>query len=501
MKNVIKITCSMFLLATLSIGTQGCQELKIDSQLSGNVAPNVVTDVLDKYSVSAFDVQPIVFSLNSNVPWEILSDQEWCHVSPSLSGSSSLIEDITVSVDDNPKTEERKAILTIKGMGLDEPVKIVEIIQEAKTDLMIQEFADIFATDGGTAKFKISTNKSWKLYAEKQWLSFDIYEGEAGEYEITGTATANSGTKRTSDVIIKLSDGTEKSFTATQNGLTLEFAEVEDPNMLNFSNAGETKTFNVISTIGGWEPVCKDLGVKVEKNGNDKINVTMLPNPYFKQRSVNITLEPTSAMADYDSDVLTLTQANNYAPSVSSNTTINDNGSVTLKEGNSPVIMETKKNYKYGTFTFKFSDMSIKEGSRFELKSLCANGTNLSYSIKLATNEWDNGKIQGGVRSGGSSPNNTSFWADINKFNFNTESLENTKMLKIIIEKSQIENKLKITVTVNGEVVCTDNLRPDIWVLDSSTKDFYYQFGFFSANSQSSMTIESCLFEPINYDN
>lgn len=492
MKNILLIAKrSIFFLFTLLM-LFACQEIDIDSQ--GDHSPLIKTDVLELYNVAAEEPKPIVFNLNSNIPWEVIADQQWCHITPSLSGSSSLIEDITIAFDENKTFKERKATIRIKGEGNKVPVQEFVVIQEAKTDLKIQPIDGIVATEGGKYIFTITSNKPWKLFSEKQWLTFDKNEGEPGNaIEIKASALTNAGAKRTSKVTVTLEDGAEKSFVVTQNGMTLEFAEV-DPENLIFSGIGETKEYEVLSTAGAWTVTSNDPAVNIEKL-EDKVRVTLKANHLFIDRNVQISLDPVVPIADFIADTLVLEQPTICLGNDPNKIILNqETGSALLNESTNAVVLTTSSLYKYGIFTWKFAaPHEIQSTSFFEIKSLSQNGSNLTFSIKLATNQ--TGKIEGLIRSGGSTPGGSSFWADIAKFPFTVDDLKQMETLKMKIEP--FGNKLKISIWVNDILKLEDTLRPDPWKSDTETAAFSYQFGFFSVNNASSMTINSFSFEPI----
>lgn len=492
MKNVLLIAKSTILFFFTVCLMFGCQELEIDSQ--GNHSPLIKTDVLDQYKVTAQSPQPIVFSLNSNIPWEVVSDQQWCHISPSLSGSSSLIEDIKITFDENTTIKERKATISIKGEGDAAPARTFVVIQEAQTDLKIQPIDGIAATDGGVYTFKITSNKSWKLFSQYQWVEFDKNEGQAGDaIEVKATILKNSGVKRTSEITVTLEDGSEKKFVVTQNGMILEFAAIEPKNLV-FAGMGETKEYEVISTAGAWSVKCDDPTVSLHRL-NNKIQVTLNANHLFITRKIRVLLEPVVPIADFKPQFLSLEQPTIFIGNNSDKIIANqETGAVVLNESTTGVILQTTNGYKYGTFTWKFAaPHNIQAGSFFEVKSICQNGNNLSFSIKLATNQ--TGKIEGLIRSGGATPGGKSFWGDIIKFPFSTDDLKQMESLKMRIEPAGAN--IKISVWVNGSLKLEDTRRLDPWKADGTTADFAYQFGFFSANNSSSINIKSCSFESI----
>src|SRR5699024_7443634 len=102
---------SMSLLMMIFEGN-GCSEVDSDSQ--NTAAPQVETDALETYRVGSGASSDIYFKVVGNVPWKITSsDESVCVASPSSSAVSSLSEDVVVTVNANPATEQREATLTI----------------------------------------------------------------------------------------------------------------------------------------------------------------------------------------------------------------------------------------------------------------------------------------------------------------------------------------------------------------------------------------------------
>ena len=91
----------------------GCyQTPEIDSQ--PDQAPKITVDAKSEYIVASKSADPVTFSISSNTPWQIESDSEaWCTVSPGASATSSLVADITVTLDDNTDENPRTATLSV----------------------------------------------------------------------------------------------------------------------------------------------------------------------------------------------------------------------------------------------------------------------------------------------------------------------------------------------------------------------------------------------------
>lgn len=474
-----------------------CQHVDIDSQ--GSYLPKFETNSLSAYNVDAVSPQIISFNLNSNTPWRIVSDKSWCRVTPNMSGSSSLIEEITIEVDDNDVVESRCATITVSAEGVDENV-VITITQDAKGELIIQPIDNIIPTGGGVSTFTVKSNKPWRVSSEKQWLSFDKQFGEGGETVeiITATSVANPGQKRTS--IVTVFSGTEeRSFVATQNGLVLEFAPVEDE-YKTFHRNGQTKTFEVLSSVD-WKAESNNPDVTLKKLNSSQLSVEIAPNKLFATRNFEVTLSPVSpGMGGVQSEAIELKQPTNYVygdfgtdPNGGQKIINNETGSVTLNEGTvGNVRMTTNEVYKLGEFIWKFSNTNINiVNSGFHVQTFAASG-NFNYRVRLGY-DIDRANV---ISSGGATPNGTSFWADFTPLSFTQEQINNMHTLKISLMPETATDQLVIKVWINDTLIAGDNKRTNPWKVDATAPGFQYYFGFLSKNGTSSMTIDSFEFIP-----
>lgn len=493
-----KNTRFFFLLTSIWI-LCACQEMNIDSQKE--FSSSVKTDVLKAYTVDASNPQAIQFNINSNTPWEVVTDEQWCHVSPSMSGSSSLIEEITITVDENTSFEPRTATIKVMGTGIEVPIAETVITQSAKSNFYIQTGTSLIPADGGSASFTITSNKPWSARADKQWLTLDQTSGEAGEsINITATASQNTGAQRSSIVTVSV-DGEEKTIEIVQDGLVLKF-NVTDESQLEAESGGDTKVFEIVTSLSSWEVTCDVPGIEITPvPADNKVTVKIPANHLFTERKIALKLSPVPAIADMESAVLELKQPSNLTPlGVPQLYEFNDeDGSVKLLKGGNGtttnVYMTTKDTYKYGTFTWEVSEIDIVSPFYFMVESKCANGSNLN--LKLLFPENTNNGIA--ITSGGTLPNGTSFWkAKKNFAAYGYDDLKDMQTLQMSIKKGASKT-LVLEIYLNGTLICTDNTRIDPWDTDSSTEAFAYNFGIYGLqNGTASMRIKSFKFEPLD---
>ncbi len=112
---------------TVKGGTAPAQIVTV-TQLAGTVVPEVKTLTAD-VSLIAFEAKGETKSIGitSNTTWSITGKPEWCLLSES-SGSGS--RDITVTANENTRTEDRSGQIVIEGDGVSKVV--IDVTQKAK---------------------------------------------------------------------------------------------------------------------------------------------------------------------------------------------------------------------------------------------------------------------------------------------------------------------------------------------------------------------------------
>ena len=256
----------------------GCyQTREIDSQ--PDQAPKITVDAKSEYIVASKSADPVTFSISSNTPWQIESDSEaWCTVSPGASATSSLVADITVTLDDNTDENPRTATLSVIAEGVEDPVP-VKITQNGKSNLEISSPSGEIPEDGGNVTFTVTSNKAWTISCPQTWISFSPDRGDGSDTPVTVTASAGPGSdRRTATVRVETEDDFRTMNIIQEGGIRLAFGETEDT---QFSYSGETKTFAVDATMM-WKISADDPDVTFNTasgSGPGEFSVTL---PYSK---------------------------------------------------------------------------------------------------------------------------------------------------------------------------------------------------------------------------
>ena len=497
----------------------GCYETPaIDSQ--PDAEPQIVVDAKSSYTVASASADPVIFSISSNTPWYIENDAEgWCTVTPGASATSSLTEDITVTVDDNPKAEPRTATLTVTAEGVDEPV-LVQIKQNALSKLEVSNVSGAIPQAGGDVTFTVLSDQEWKIVSNASWLTFST-NGEAGsDNAVTVTASAVETTNmRSATVRIETAEDF-RTVTITQEGATvLKFSDA-DETARTFAYGGGSKTFHVEASML-WSVSCDDPDVTItpfEGTTSGDITVTLPYSKYINDKTYTLTLrsdDPDIPMAEQK---LTITQ-DSFADPVGSP----DLSGFTLTADNGTAYVKSKDYWKYGTFEWTFSNVNLTSGY-FDINNwgadgitmmirfggdaavnmvglkgkLTINGVNVYWGVDTAwSNGWD---------------------IDFKNLPCNKVSLGELHSMKLEITPDtrsgyQQNNILNRKLWINDEVVFefsktnypeTESARPgdpvawcggDIWQSGSTHPGLQYQFGI-GGTGNGSLTIDSFEYTP-----
>lgn len=497
------ILCCLAVVCTFSLNS--CQEFNIDSQTE--FPPLLETDAQSEYAVLAKSPNTIIFNISSNTPWKIESNKNWCVPTPAMSSASSLIAEVSVIMEENPDEQERTAILTITADGIKES-KTVTITQAAKGTLLVQGFDDPFPSEGGKAIFTVTSNKAWKVTSSNQWLTLDKEEGEGNGEKIAITATAkpNTGLKRTATLTIT-SDGYETEIIATQNGTMLEFPEMSAEDVVLSSDAGETKSFSVVTNLASesWNVSTEDSWISVSKTAaGDAVEVTTKSEIYFKDRTAIIRLEADKTLGI---DPVELEIKQNRGSIAWPENAVYGEGAesgVTITQSRFCI----NKLYKLATFEIEFNEVNLTKDAIFfqyyKDESIpnsqgptinCWMGDNDSngsyedlndFCLRTRDNWGDNGNIN--------TPNKLT-GLDVNKLNA-------MKTLKFsLIPNPDIAGNVLIKLDIDGvNYANVGNLKNPFTGVGSSYAGNFAYFGFLNGKASGMINIASLEVTPIAFE-
>ena len=360
MKTIFKtVACLSFL-----ISFAACQELKIDTQMTPEkeaASIRMESDVLEAYTISATNPQPVSFKVASNTPWTITrsDNAEWLAVTPASSSISGLNVDVTITAVENTTYEDRSVTLTLVGEKTEKTYSVT-ITQNKLGKLYVQPVSENFASTGGSLPFTIETNVAWEARSSEQWLTLSENSGVGDGSVITleATATENVSIVRKAIVTVVAGEDTE-TFEVTQKGISLDILPVDNPEVARDGN-GEL-ILDVDASID-WKVESSEEWLTAVKTDDGKVKVTATFNNKFAPRKATVTLLPvSSAYGDIKSE-LEITQAVNF--NFSGNYEILEDGSVKLMCGAKSKVT-TKDKFRYVTLNLTMGDVSF--GSKGEL--------------------------------------------------------------------------------------------------------------------------------------
>ena len=274
------IALSMFAVA-------GCVENGIDSQPEAEA--NIQTDARESYDFTALSPMAVTFEVSANTPWRIESDAQWCTVTPSMSASSSLIETITVSVEENAGYSSRTATVTILGTDIDF-TRTIAINQDANADLIVLTPSSPIPAGGGAVEITVHSNKAWEYIALTDILQdADIKSGDgSGDATVTLTVPANPGLTREGSFMIRTAIE-ERTYTMTQDGMVLRLDPASQS--LDFGwNDLAPRSVIVTSNVEWTVEVPEDLdwvNITVdEKNGTVSVSPKAMLNTFKNKEGV-----------------------------------------------------------------------------------------------------------------------------------------------------------------------------------------------------------------------
>ncbi|MFI3281787.1 MAG: BACON domain-containing carbohydrate-binding protein [Rikenellaceae bacterium] len=487
-QNILSLLCIAAALFTAS-----CQSEEIDSQYEkSSYTSTFEVDGDLEYTVTAKSPKSITFNVSSYAAWTIVSDQSWCSASPESSSESALISSITIECEDSDEMEARSAKLTLSNTDSSSTPIVITVTQSAKSILSVTEFEGDFSADGQSRTITVSSNQGWSIKADS-WLTFDVAggDGDVDGTVVTATAEANAGLSRQTSVVIDNGDE-EVTLVAIQNGATLEFVTTDGQSpTLTLSYEEDSATFDVNASME-WSVECDNPLFEVTKLSATQIEVSA-PINVFVERSASVTLVATDGpSAGFVSEVpLVVTQGSGISPYGVYE--IGSDGSLTLDKSSAAVnaYYITKSALKYGTLTWTFSAVSLSDAF-FDITSRTTN-TDENANFQIGFGESFIGTFGNRIRSGGT-VSGVTMWADNTSFDLSNDELNAMHTLKYSVTPSPNKsNYLLIEAELNGVVLVSDELRPDLWA-QVGALGFQQEVGLIGTIAVGSVTITSCTF-------
>ena len=388
----------------------GCVDGGIDSQ--PEAAANIQTDARASYDFTAVSPMPVTFEVSANTPWRIESDAQWCTVTPSMSASSSLVETITVSVEENSAYAPRQATVTILGTDMDFR-HTISINQDSNADLIVLTPSAPVAAGGEVIEIMVHSNKAWEYVALTDILQDAENTSGDGSADavIKITVPANPGLSREASFMIRTALE-ERTYTIMQDGMVLR------------TSVGAIEL--------GWDEMEYIIPVEANIEWNatvsadwltiEKTNATTLvvrPSGYnelLTAQTAEITITPAADIAGIDPIVIPVSQDVCYTLHESAEV-VEEGVRFPLNQG--ITFFVSKFRYRHGCFTIELADgiQSVKSRVMLDMVHYSGDANTGNYRLFVATNDVDNAaataanrtRVQGGA-SMACTPWQTIFW-------------------------------------------------------------------------------------------
>lgn len=158
-------------------------------------------------------------SIKSNVSLEVISNQDWCTVTPAASASATVLR-YTVTVEENPDAVERTATVTVNGGGLTETFNVVQV---AANGLIVESCSpEAVAAEGGIFTVNLKANGNVTVTIHDSWIRETTTRAMSAVTK-TFSIAAHYGEAREGTITFTLGDFTE---TVTVKQLAGELPDV-----------------------------------------------------------------------------------------------------------------------------------------------------------------------------------------------------------------------------------------------------------------------------------
>lgn len=288
-------------LSVFAIG--GCADTSIDSQ--PEAAANIQTDARESYDFTAISPMAVSFEVSANTPWRIESDAQWCTVTPSMSAASSLVETVTINVEENTEYSPREAVVTIMGTDIDF-VRTVAIKQDSNADLIVLTPSAPVAAGGEDIEITVHSNKAWEYFALSDILQNAQNTSGDGSADaaIKIKVPANPGLNREGQFMIRTAIE-ERVYTILQDGMILRLGSSDTIDLGTF----ETEATILVESNIDWVAETKADWIKMEKVNDSTIKVSANGfNDKFVARKATIEIASAASIAGIEPLVVNLSQ-------------------------------------------------------------------------------------------------------------------------------------------------------------------------------------------------
>ena len=242
-----------------------------------------------------FDVSPstqsvasvagtIGFMVTSNSAWTTSSNQSWCTVTPSGTGTGTMTANYTL----NPTTSIRVDSITVTVPGLT-PVVVTITQAGAIPTLTVTPINKTVGPAGGITSFTVTSNTNWTVSCNQSWCS--VTSSGFGNGMITCNYAVNdTASSRIANITVAVSGLTPVLLTLIQAAPTLSVT----PDHQDVPNTSGETTFTVTSNTNWTASSDQDWCIVTSSgNGSGTLSATYLPNLTDSSRLASLTVNVT----------------------------------------------------------------------------------------------------------------------------------------------------------------------------------------------------------------
>lgn len=154
-----------------------------------------------------------VFTVTSNIDWQVASDQTWCKTNITSSKGNS---PVVATFETNTAIGQRSALLTFSAVGVSNQIVVVTQAGTEPPVLTITPDNQNVTNTAGTTTFTITSNVSWTTTSDQTWCTITNTSG-TGNSTLTVNYEANTtNLQRIANLAITGLGLSAKTFTLTQ---------------------------------------------------------------------------------------------------------------------------------------------------------------------------------------------------------------------------------------------------------------------------------------------
>ena len=411
----------------------------------------------------SFDMErssSVSVNASDNFGWSASTSATWVRLSPS---SGVGVGNINIGVEDNPSTEKRNAIVTLKSSRYNKTASFN--VEQAGTYLRIDTTSiGYFPLSGDKRSVAVVSNAAWEISSCPSWITTSTKSGNAGNTSFDMEVSENKDLSRDGVIVIK-NAALSYRINVTQGGVQLELGKKELP----FNNAKGSDTFTIKSNSSWTVTSDKPSWCTVDQSSgsNDAtIKVSVTDNTSESSREAIITVKAGNVSKQVkvkqDGIILTVSEKSiPFAPGSSSKTfTITSNVSWTVSSDKTSwckvdkssgsnnatikvsVTDNTSVSSREATITVKSGDVSKQVKVTQDGVTLTVSESSLSFTSSAGSKTFT---ITSNYASWTVSSNQTS-WCTVDKSSGSTTS----STIKVTVTANTSSNSRSATITVKS---------------------------------------------------